>query len=56
MLTVAVFGIFGYGAVYLFPAQATFIFSALLLLPVYNALNSLLFANVRATTNGMPRG
>ncbi|MBZ9792056.1 MFS transporter [Rhizobium sp. 3T7] len=56
MVTVAVFGIFGYGAVYLFPAQATFTFSALLLLPIYNALNSLLFANVRATTNGMPRG
>ncbi len=55
MLSVAVFGIFGYGAVYVFPAQATFVLSALLLLPIYNALNSLLFANVRATTNGMPR-
>ncbi|CCM78784.1 MFS transporter [Rhizobium mesoamericanum] len=55
MLTVVVFGIFGYGAVYLFPAQATFVFSALLLLPIYNALNSLLFANVRASTNGMAR-
>ncbi|WP_028745202.1 MFS transporter [Rhizobium mesoamericanum] len=55
MLTVVVFGIFGYGAVYLFPAQATFVFSALLLLPIYNALNSLLFANVRAATNGMAR-
>lgn len=56
MLTVTVFGIFGYGAVYLVPAQATFIISGLLLLPVYNALNSLLFANVRARTSGMPRG
>lgn len=56
MLTVAVFGIFGYGAVYFFPAQATFILSALVFLPIYNALNSLLFANVRATTNGMVRG
>ena len=55
MLSVAVFGIFGYGAVYVFPTQATFVLSALLLLPIYNALNSLLFANVRATTNGMPR-
>ena len=55
MLSVAVFGIFGYGAVYVFPAQATFVLSALLLLPIYNALNSLLFAIVRATTNGMPR-
>ena len=56
MLAVAVFGIFGYGAVFLFPVQATFIFSALLLLPIYNALNSLLFANVRAAANGMPAG
>ncbi|MBB3543123.1 MULTISPECIES: MFS transporter [unclassified Rhizobium] len=55
MVTVAVFGIFGYGAIYLFPAQGTFIICALLLLPVYNALNSLLFANVRASTRGMPR-
>ncbi|OWW05414.1 MFS transporter [Rhizobium sp. R72] len=56
MVTVTVFGIFGYGAVYLVPVQATFIASGLLLLPVYNALNSLLFANVRARTNAMPRG
>ena len=55
MVTVAVFGIFGYAAIYLFPAQGTFIISALLLLPVYNALNSLLFANVRASTKVMPR-
>ncbi|WP_047459328.1 MFS transporter [Rhizobium rhizogenes] len=55
MLTVAIFGILGYGAVYVVPAQATFILSALLFLPVYGSLNSLLFANVRATTKGMAR-
>ncbi len=55
MIVAAVFGILGYGAVYVLPAQATFVFSALLLLPVYGSLNSLLFANVRATTKGMSR-
>lgn len=55
MLTVTVFGVLGYGSVYLFPAQATFVLSALFLLPVYNAINSLLFANVRSVTREMPR-
>lgn len=55
MLSVAVFGILGYGAIYVIPTQVTFVVSALLLLPVYGSMNSLLFANVRATTKGMPR-
>jgi MFS family permease len=55
MLSVAVFGILGYGAIYVMPTQATFVVSALLLLPIYGSMNSLLFANVRATTRGMPR-
>ncbi|MEZ2221807.1 MFS transporter [Rhizobium sp. RCC_161_2] len=55
MLTVAVFGILGYGAVYVVPSQATFILSALFFLPIYGSLNSLLFANVRVATTGMER-
>jgi SET family sugar efflux transporter-like MFS transporter len=55
MLSVAVFGILGYGAIYVIPTQVTFVISALLLLPIYGSMNSLLFANVRATTKGMPR-
>lgn len=55
MLTVTCFGVLGYGTVYLFPAQPTFVLSALFLLPIYNAINSLLFANVRAKTKDMPR-
>lgn len=55
MLTVAIFGMLGYGAVYIFPVQATFILAALFLLPIYGSLNSLLFANVRVATNGMER-
>jgi len=55
MLTVAIFGVLGYGAVYVVPTQATFVLSALLFLPVYGSLNSLLFANVRIATRGMER-
>jgi len=55
MLTVALFGILGYGAVYVVPTQANFILAALFLLPIYGSLNSLLFANVRVATNGMER-
>ncbi|OLP60928.1 MFS transporter [Xaviernesmea oryzae] len=55
MVFVALFGIAGYGAIYLLPAQSTFVFSGLLLLPAYGALNSLLFANARAATNRMKR-
>ncbi len=55
MVAAAVFGVIGYGSIYILPAQATFIISALLLLPIYGSLNSLLFANVRAATRHMPR-
>ncbi len=51
LLTVMMFGIFGYGLVYMVPMPATFVFSGLVLLPVYNSMNSLLFANVRAIAN-----
>ena len=53
LLGVSVFGVAGYGLVYVIPAPAIFVTSALLLLPVFNAINPLLFANVRATTNRM---
>ena len=55
MLVAAVFGIIGYGAIFVFPTQEIFVLSALLLLPVYGSLNSLLFANVRAATGKMER-
>ncbi|MGO4438941.1 MFS transporter [Rhizobium sp. RAF56] len=53
LLGVSAFGLAGYGLVYAIPAPAIFVTSALLLLPVFNAINPLLFANVRATTNRM---
>jgi MFS family permease len=55
MLATAIFGVLGYGAIYILPHQATFVVSALLLLPVYGSLNSLLFGNVRRRTTGMSR-
>lgn len=55
MLIAAIFGIAGYGAIYLIPTEQVFVLSALLILPVYSSLSSLLFANVRAATGDMNR-
>ncbi|WP_064707441.1 MFS transporter [Rhizobium bangladeshense] len=55
MIGACVFGIVGYGMVYAFPTAAIFIISGLLPLPIYGALNSLLFANARAAMQGMTR-
>ena len=55
ILVVTTFGVLGYSSVYFFPSQAVFVLSALFLLPIFNALNSLLFANVRARTGNMTR-
>jgi MFS transporter, SET family, sugar efflux transporter len=54
MLVVSLFGVVGYGAVYLLPSQLVFVLSALCCLPVFGALNSLIFANVRSASSGMP--
>ncbi|MBB4009916.1 MFS transporter [Allorhizobium taibaishanense] len=54
MIVVSLFGIVGYGLVFVVPEQIVFVSCALLLLPVYNALNSLIFANVRAASKDMP--
>ncbi|ACM39224.1 MULTISPECIES: MFS transporter [Rhizobium/Agrobacterium group] len=54
MVIVSLFGVVGYGVVFLEPNQIIFVASALVLLPVYNALNSLIFANVRAASKDMP--
>lgn len=55
MMIISVFGFCAYMLVYLIPAQSTFVFSLLFLLPVYGALNALLFANIRGVTAGMDR-
>ncbi|MCZ4093787.1 MFS transporter [Sinorhizobium psoraleae] len=53
MLAVILSGAVGYGLVYALPTKSSFVAGTLLLLPIYGALNSLLFANVRTAANGM---
>lgn len=53
MLVVSLFGVVGYGAVYLMPNQLVFVLCALCCLPIFGALNSLIFANVRSASSGM---
>ena len=53
MLFVCLFGMLGYGLTFAFPKVSVFVASMLLLIPVYNALNSLIFANVRVSSKGM---
>lgn len=53
MLFACLFGIVGYGLTYAVPTAGIFVASTLLLIPVFGALNSLIFANVRASSKGM---
>ncbi|MBB4066223.1 MFS transporter [Gellertiella hungarica] len=53
MLGISAVGILAFGLVYAVPTQAVFVASLLLLLPLYGALYSLLFANVRSITRDM---
>ncbi|MDQ0456459.1 MFS transporter [Rhizobium paknamense] len=53
MILLSLFGVIGYGIIFLLPRAGIFVAAALVLLPVYNALNSLIFANVRAASQGM---
>jgi MFS family permease len=55
MILTCAFGVFGYLMVYVWPTQASFVISALLPLPIFGALNSLLFANARAAMQGLGR-
>ncbi len=53
MVAVSIVGALAFGFIYLVPTQASFVFSLLMLIPVYGSLNALLFANVRSVTRGM---
>ncbi|OCP15454.1 MULTISPECIES: MFS transporter [unclassified Ensifer] len=53
MSTAILFGVVGYGIVYLLPNQSSFVVSVLLFLPIYGALYTLLFANVRSVARRM---
>ncbi len=56
LMTVMMFGVVGYGLVYAVPVAVSFVICTLIILPVYNAMNSLLFANVRAVANASKAG
>ncbi|MNW21015.1 hypothetical protein D3C71_2216890 [compost metagenome] len=43
----------GYGIVYVLPYQSSFLVSVLLFLPIYGAVYTLLFANVRSVARRM---
>lgn len=53
MSTAILFGVVGYGIVYVLPYQSSFVVSVLLFLPIYGALYTLLFANVRSVARRM---
>lgn len=54
MIFVTLFGIAGYGVTWAMPHAPVFVVAMLVLIPIYNSLNSLVFANVRASSRGMP--
>lgn len=54
MIFVTLFGIVGYGMTYLVPHVGVFVAAMLVMLPIFGALNSLIFANVRASAQDMP--
>lgn len=53
ILAACISGMLGYGVVYLFPSIWTFALALLIPIPIYGALNSLIFAYVRASCAGM---
>jgi MFS transporter, SET family, sugar efflux transporter len=54
MILAAIFGIVGFGLVYLVPTQLMFCVAALVFIPLFGSINSLIFANVKAISVGMP--
>jgi hypothetical protein len=53
IIYVSLFGVAGYALVYLAANVPAFVVAKLLLLPVFGALNSLIFANVRASSGAL---
>ncbi len=54
MILAAIFGICGFGLVYVVPTPVMFGVATLVLIPVFGTINSLIFANVRAVSTDMP--
>ncbi|PZU70049.1 MAG: MFS transporter, partial [Rhizobium sp.] len=56
MLYIALFGVSGYLLVYLAGNATAFVASKLVLLPIFGAMNSLIFAHVRADARNLSTG
>lgn len=56
MLLIALFGVSGYLLVYLVGNATAFVTAKLLLLPIFGAMNSLIFAHVRADARNLSTG
>lgn len=54
MIAAALFGVVGFGMVYVFPTASVFVVATLIFLPIFGALNSLIFANIRSNAADMP--
>lgn len=54
ILAVCLSGMIGYLLVYLFPTVTVFTVASLVLIPIFGALNSLIFAYVRASSQALP--
>lgn len=54
LVAVTLVGILGHGLIYFLTSTTAFLIAALVFLPIFGALNSLIFANVRAFSQGLP--
>lgn len=54
MLYIALFGVSGYFLVYLAATASAFVIAKLILLPIFGAMNSLIFAHVRSGAKDLP--
>ncbi len=53
MIFTSLFGVAGFAMVYAFPAAPVFVLAMLVFIPIFGAVNSLIFANIRAVSAGM---
>ncbi|WP_377291838.1 MFS transporter [Rhizobium sp. SG2393] len=53
ILTVSLFGVIGFGLVYLAASAPAFVLAKLIFLPIFGAMNSLIFAHVRAAATDL---
>jgi predicted MFS family arabinose efflux permease len=55
MIAMALMGVAGYGAIFLFPSVPVFIAATAFVIPFFQSVSSLIFVGVRTETAGLPR-